>query len=133
MSLHVIVCSRNPVVLDAVSQAFYDETSAPTVCESGMELLGAVGVVAPDAVVLDLETPGLGGLLLVSAIRELAPSVPIVAVSTKPEVDARTLSQKGVRVASLGSSADGGAEALRAELARFEPREPALSAEAEPR
>jgi len=133
MSTHAIVCSQNPMVLDAVSRAFYHEGSVPTVCESGMELLGAVGVFAPDIVILDLETPGLGGLLLVSAIKELAPGVPIVAVSTKPVADARALSQKGVRVASLGASPDGEAHVLLDELAHLGRREPALSPEREPR
>ena len=126
MSTHAIVCSQNPMVLDAVSRAFYPEGSVPTVCESGMELLGAVGVFAPDIVILDLGTPGLGGLLLVSAIKELAPGVPIVAVSTKPDVDARALSQRGVRVASLGTSPDGEAHVLLAELAQLGRGETAL-------
>ncbi len=133
MSTHAIVCSQNPMVLDAVSRAFYPEGSVPTVCESGMELLGAVGVFAPDIVILDLGTPGLGGLLLVSAIKELAHGVPIVAVSTKPVVDARVLSQKGVRVASLGTSPDGEAHVLLAELAQLGRGETALRAEGKPR
>src|SRR3989304_3283915 len=126
MSTHAIVVSQNPMVLDAVSRAFYPEGSVPTVCESGMELLGAVGVFAPDIVILDLGTPGLGGLLLVSAIKELAPGVPIVAVSTKPVVDAHALSQKGVRVASLGTSPDGEAHGLLAEMAHLGRGETAL-------
>ncbi len=75
-----------------------------TVCESGMEALGAVEVVDPDLLILDMETPGLNGLLLVAAIKELAPDLPIVAVSTRSEADARALAQKGVACTTLPAS-----------------------------
>jgi hypothetical protein len=39
----------------------------------------------------------VNGLLLVSAAQELAPGLPIVAVSTRAEHDVRPLLQKGVR------------------------------------
>jgi CheY-like chemotaxis protein len=55
--------------------------------------------------VLDLDTPGLNGLLLVSAVQELAPALPIVAVSARSEQDVqqdvRLLLQKGVRYVNL--------------------------------
>ena len=118
MSMHILVCSRNSVVVDAVSRAFVHHGHRLTVCESGLEVLGAVGVVASDLVILDLETPGLGGLLLVSAIKELAPALPIVAVSTRPDLDARAVSQSGVAVATLPSGHEGAPHPFLSELAR---------------
>jgi len=120
MSMHVIVCSKNSVVVDAVSRAFDHHGHRLTVCESGLEVLGAVGVVASDLVILDLETPGLSGLLLVSAMKELAPGVPIVAVSTKLDPDARAVSQKGVAVAVLPSGHDAAPHPFLTALARTE-------------
>ncbi|MBI3007269.1 MAG: response regulator [candidate division NC10 bacterium] len=119
MRMPVIVCSNNSVVVDAVSRAFDHNGHRLTVCESGLEVLGAVGVVASDLVILDLETPGLSGLLLVSAVKELAPGLPIVAVSTKPDPDARAVSQKGVAVTVLPSGHEAAPHPFLTALARI--------------
>ena len=87
-----------------------------TVCDSGMELLAAVRTLAADLVVLDLGTHGLGGLLLVSAVEELAPGLPIVAVSAGADADARPVVQKGIPHVVLGAEQDGELEALLAQL-----------------
>lgn len=115
--MHVIVCSSNPAVVGAVSGAFDQHGHRLTLCESGLEVLGVVGVVAADLVILDLETPGLGGLLLISALQERAPGVPLVAVSTRPNPDVRALSQRGVAYAMLSPAPADGAHPLLAELA----------------
>jgi len=70
MGKHIIVCSNNPVVVNAVSQALDHHGHRLTVCQRGLEVLGAVGVIASDLVILDLETPGLSVPLLISAINE---------------------------------------------------------------
>ena len=116
ISMHVIVCSSRPELVDASSRAFDQDGSRVTVCESGLEVLGAVEILDADLLVLDLETPGLNGLLMIQAIRELAPALSIVAVSTKPQVDARAVSLKGVSYAMLPSRSDGGMRALLADL-----------------
>src|SRR5574341_1070783 len=81
MPMHIIVCSRNAMVVSALSRAFDGHGHRLTVCESGLEVLGAVEVIAADLLIVDMETPGLNGLLLVSAVKELAPGLRIVAVS----------------------------------------------------
>ena len=117
MSVHVIICSNSRELVDAASRAFDGDGSRLTVCESGLEVLGAVEVIDADLLVLDLETPGLNGLLIVSAIKELAPALSIVAVSTRPEVDARAVSHKGVSYATLYSRSYAGIQAVLADLA----------------
>jgi CheY-like chemotaxis protein len=119
-SMHVIVCSGNPAVVDAVSRAFDHGEHRQTLCESGLEVLGVVGVLHSDLLVLDLETPGLGGLLLISAIKELAPDLSIVAVSWKPVADVRALAQEGVPYAMVGGSPGDETPSLLAALARHE-------------
>lgn len=114
--MDLIVCSGNPAVVSAVSRAFDHGEYRQTVCESGLEMLGLVGVLHSDLLLLDLDTPGLGGLLLISAIKELAPTLPILAVSTTPVADARALSQKGVPYARLGGSPGDEVPALLAAL-----------------
>ena len=117
MSMHVIVCSSSRELAEAASSALDQDGSRLTVCESGLEVLGAVEVIDADLLVLDLETPGLNGLLIISAIKELSPGLPIVAVSTKPEVDARAVSHKGVSYATLPARSYAGIQAVLADLA----------------
>lgn len=116
MSMHVIVCSNSRELVDAASKAFDHDGSRLTVCESGMEALGAVGILEADLLILDLETPGLNALLMIGAIKELAPELPIVAVSTTPQVDARAVSHKGVLFATLPSGSNGGLQDLLSRL-----------------
>lgn len=117
--MHIIICSSDPMIAEAASLAFETRRPHLTVCESGLEVLGAVEVVDADLLLMDMQTPGLNGLLIISAIRELAPDLPILAVSVKPEEDARAFSHKGVSFARLPSGSEGGAQALVATLAQI--------------
>jgi CheY-like chemotaxis protein len=119
MDMHIIICSSDPMIAEAASLAFETRRPHLTVCESGLEVLGAVEVVDADLLLMDMQTPGLNGLLIISAIRELAPDLPILAVSVKPEEDARAFSHKGVSFARLPSGSEGGAQALVATLAQI--------------
>ena len=119
MKQHIIVCSNNPALVDAAARVLDPHRPRLTVCESGLEVLGAVEVVDADLLILDMQTPGLNGLLLIAAVRELAPSLPIVAVSTTPQEDARAVSQKGVSYATLPRGGSGGPQALAASLAQI--------------
>ena len=123
MNAHIIVCSKNPVLLDAATQAFDPARFRLTVCESGLEALGTVKVVNADLLILDMQTPGLNGLLMIAAARELAPRLPIVAVSTMPQEDARAISHRGVSYTTLPSGPDIGAQALSVTLAAIGQRE----------
>ena len=108
--MHVMLCSNSSELVDAASRAFSKDGYRLTVCECGLEALGVVEVMDADLLILDLDTPGLDGLLIVAAVKELAPTLPIVAVSTKHQVDARVVSHKGVSYATLPS---GSTEAMQ--------------------
>lgn len=112
MSMHIIVCSSRQEIVEAASGAFERDGYRLTLCESGMEALGAVGILEADLLILDMETPGLNALLMIGAIKELAPELSIVAVSTTPQVDARAVSHKGVLFATLPSGSNGGLQDL---------------------
>jgi CheY-like chemotaxis protein len=116
-AMHIILCSDNPVMREVVQQSFAERVDRLTVCESGMELLAAVKALVADLVILDLESHGLGGLLLASAVQELAPGLRIVAVSLRAEVDTRPLMQRGVPYVRLGVDGDAGGRAFLAGLA----------------
>ncbi|HSC69733.1 MAG TPA: response regulator [Candidatus Methylomirabilis sp.] len=123
MDAHIIIGSKNSVLVDAAVRAFDPSRFRLTVCESGLEVLGTVEVVSADLLILDMQTPGLNGLLLIAAARELAPRLPIVAVSTMPPGDAMAMSQRGVSYATLPSGPGIGAQDLSASLAAIGRRE----------
>jgi len=115
MSRHLIVCTDNPLLVDAVSQA---SEGGPRITgsESGLQVLATLDVVHVDLLVLDLETPGINPLLLTSAIRALAPALPILAVSARPPEAERDLSHKGVAFVVLPADQGAWARALGAAL-----------------
>ncbi len=117
--MDIVICSNNSAVVEMVSRTFQQDGNRSMICESGLEVLGLIGVLHCDLLVLDLETPGLGNLLLISAIREVALPLPILAVSIGDGVDVRALSEKGVPYARLDPEAGTGSTALQAEITRL--------------
>ncbi len=109
--MHAILCSDNPVTRQLVGNALAPMDRV-TACESGMELLAAVRAIASDLVILDLETHGLGGLLLISAVQELAPGLPIVAVSLDAGIDSRPVVQRGIPFFRLAAGDRDGSNAF---------------------
>ena len=115
--MHIILCTDNTAVRQVVCAALESDGRRLTACDSGMELLAAVKALAADVVVLDLGTHGLGGPLLASAVQELSPGLPIVAVSASPSVEARPVVQQGIPHVVLGTNSDGELQAVVAESA----------------
>ena len=115
--MHIILCSDNSNVREVVARHLGTRDDRLSLCDSGMELLAAVRALDADLVILDLGMHGLGGLLLVSAVQELAPGLPILAVSATADVDARPVVQRGIPHMVLGADRDGDVEALLAQLA----------------
>ena len=120
MSIHVIVCSNRSELVDAASRVFDCAGFRLTVCECGLQAMAAAEVIDADLLILDLETPGLDCLLMLAAIKELAPALPVVAVSTRPQVDARVVSHKGVSYVTLPSGSAGAMEEVLVGLAQTE-------------
>ncbi len=120
MTIHVIVCSNRSELVNAASRVFDGAGFRLTICECGLQALAAAEVVDADLLILDLETSGLDCLLMLAAIKELAPKLPIVAVSTRPQIDARVVSHKGVSYVTLPSSSAGTMEEVLAGLAQTE-------------
>lgn len=120
MTIHVIVCSNRSELVNAASRVFDGAGFRLTICECGLQALAAAEVVDADLLILDLETSGLDCLLMLAAIKELAPRLPIVAVSTRPQIDARVVSHKGVSYVTLPSASAGTMEEVLAGLAQTE-------------
>jgi CheY-like chemotaxis protein len=113
---HIILYTDNPIVVKMASEAFGRPSERLTVCESGMELLAMARALAADAAILDLGVHGLSGLLLVSAIEELAPDLPIAAVTVRQDMDPRPVLQRGIPCAVLDPGASAAAPGRLREL-----------------
>ena len=125
---HVMVFSRNTAMVRSLLRALYQSGHHATVCESSLEALAAVEVIRPDVMLVDLETPGLKGLLLVSALKRLAPGLGMVAVSTRPRAEeTRALAQQGIPCVTVSLDVDGAEDAVLAELAHIGPATPAVT------
>ena len=101
--MDIVICSKSSVTIQAASAAFESHQPRLTVCESGLEVLAAVEILAADLLIVDLQTPGLDSSLTFSAIRQLAPRLSILAVTAKPAGDARSLSCEGIAFVRVSS------------------------------
>ena len=92
----ILICSANEDLLTALHAASGAEGVRFKVCRRGMAAVRALMALSFDRLILDLETPGLDGLFMVSIARRIDPHLPVVAVSRGPVVQAREIQQKGV-------------------------------------
>jgi len=93
---NILICSANEGLLRALRAASGRGDVHLTVCRRGMEAVRALMALSFDRLILDLETPGLDGLFMVSIARRIDPHLPVVAVSRGPVVQAREIQHKGV-------------------------------------
>jgi CheY-like chemotaxis protein len=93
---NILICSANEDLLTALRAASDGGGVRLTVCHRGMDAVRALTALSFDRLILDLETPGIDGLFLVSIARRIDPHLPVVAVSRGPVVQAREIQQKGV-------------------------------------
>ena len=93
---NILICSANDGLLRALRAASGRGDVHLTVCRRGMEAVRALMALSFDRLILDLETPGLDALFLVSIARRIDPFLPVVAVSRGPVVQAREIQHKGV-------------------------------------
>ena len=92
----ILICSANEDLLTALGAASGAEGVRLTVCRRAMDAVRALMALSFDRLILDLETPGLDGLFMVSIARRIDPHLPVVAVSRGPVVQLRAIQQKGV-------------------------------------
>ena len=113
--MHIILYSDNAKVQSVVKTQLA-EIDRLSICDSAMELLAAAKALAADAVILDLGTHGLSGSLLATALRELAPGVPVLAVSTTAGTDTVSAVQQGIPHLALAAGCDAELRALITEI-----------------
>ena len=93
---NILICSANEDLLTALGAASEGADVRLTVCHRGMDAVRVLMALSFDRLILDLETPGLDGLFLVSIARRIDLHLPVVAVSRGPVAQAREIQHKGV-------------------------------------
>ena len=78
---HVLIVDDEVNAVSALGELLRDEGIIVSLATSGSEALVKVDAKRPDAVVLDVEMPGMGGLLLLERIRERFPNTPAVIMT----------------------------------------------------
>ena len=96
MTRHVLICSANDPLVTSLHLGSGQGAFRLTVCRRGMEAVRTLLAQSLDGLILDPETPGLESLFVISLARRIDPTLPVVAVSTRPVGPVREVQQKGV-------------------------------------
>jgi len=91
----VLVVEDEPDVADMLQELLVDLGYEVEIAVSGQEALGLVPVYRPDAVLLDLNMPGLPGSQVLEQLLRVDPHLPVIIVTGNSdlEVARRTLQQ----------------------------------------
>jgi NarL family two-component system response regulator LiaR len=117
MSVRVVLADDHPLFLQGLEAALELEgLEIVGLARSGPEVLEVVTQVLPDAIVLDVEMPGMGGVECAVELRRLHPEVKIVMLSgsDNPEVIQRSLDAGALCFVGKSVSPADIAHALRA-------------------
>jgi YesN/AraC family two-component response regulator len=80
--LRVVVADDEPAIRTALQELLQEaDISVVGVAEDGCRALDLVKQVQPDLVFADIRMPGLDGLELAAAIREICPTTPVIILS----------------------------------------------------
>ena len=80
----VLVVDDEPMVRDTLGQVLSDEGYVVDLAVDGESALVCIHAMRPDAILLDLMMPGIGGLAVLKEIRAASPNAatPVIVVST---------------------------------------------------
>lgn len=78
----ILVVDNNSNVREAMSSLLHVLGIKSVGCESGQEALASVRTSSFDAVISDVVMPEMSGLQLASALREQAPEMPVIMMSS---------------------------------------------------
>lgn len=95
----VVVADDSVVVTEMISELLRSSGLSVEVAKDGVEALAAVERQPPDLVITDFEMPRMNGLELLTRVRELSRTLPVIMLTTRGSVEDRQ------RASSLGANA----------------------------
>jgi DNA-binding NarL/FixJ family response regulator len=83
-AIRLLICDDHPVVRDGLRGMFAGDPDFDVVGEAadGAEALAVVGRLPVDVVLMDLRMPGIGGVEAIARLREVAPDVHVLVLTT---------------------------------------------------
>lgn len=89
--MNILIVDDEPQVAEVLAKSLAREGHRAIVAHSGEEALRLIGPTEPDALFLDVSMPGMNGLDVLSRVKQLKPSLPVVVITghaTPDEVEA---------------------------------------------
>jgi len=106
--MRVLIADDRPQVRSALRVLLRVKLGADNVDEASdlEQALESVSLAQPDLVLLDWELPAKGGAPAISGLRAACPNLPVIALSSRPEVRRAALAAGANAFASKGDPPD---------------------------
>ena len=85
--MEILIVDDEPQVAEVLARSLAREGHSAKVAHSGEEALRLLGRSEPDALFLDISMPGMNGLDVLSQVKRMRPSLPVVVITGHATAD----------------------------------------------
>lgn len=85
--MEILIVDDEPQVAEVLARSLAREGHSAKIAHSGEEALKMLGTSEPDALFLDVSMPGMNGLDVLSEVKRLRPSLPVVVITGHATAD----------------------------------------------
>ena len=85
--MEILIVDDEPQVAEVLARSLAREGHSATIAHSGEEALKLLVTSEPDALFLDVSMPGMNGLDVLSQVKRMRPSLPVVVITGHATAD----------------------------------------------
>jgi CheY-like chemotaxis protein len=85
--MEILIVDDEPQVAEVLARSLAREGHSAKIANSGEEALQLLGRSEPDALFLDVSMPGMNGLDVLTQVKRLRPSLPVVVITGHATAD----------------------------------------------
>jgi CheY-like chemotaxis protein len=85
--MEILIVDDEPQVAEVLARSLAREGHSAQIAHSGEEALRLLGRSEPDALFLDVSMPGMNGLDVLSQVKRMRPSLPVVVITGHATAD----------------------------------------------
>lgn len=85
--MEILIVDDEPQVAEVLARSLAREGHSATIAHSGEEALKLLVKSEPDALFLDISMPGMNGLDVLSQVKRMRPSLPVVVITGHATAD----------------------------------------------